>query len=155
MAVRKIDFYFETPGLMPEHQQLFKYLNRLTAMQQIFMKMMPPSLAQHCALGGFSEGNLTICADNGAIATKLRQTLPSLLLKFRAMGYEVTAIRIAVQANYRDIRREKLPRKNPKIGHAGIEKLTVLAGDLPESPLKIAIESLAKTAAGERIRKKK
>ena len=67
------------------------------------MKIAPPQLAQRCALGGFVEGNLTIYADNGAIAAKLRQMLPSLLLKFQAMGYEVTAIRIAVQANYNSI----------------------------------------------------
>src|SRR6186713_69554 len=103
MAARKINFYLGSLRLTPEHQRLFSYTDKLTAMQQVFMKIAPPQLAQRCALGAFVEGDLTIYAGSGAIAAKLRQMLPSLLLKFRARGYEVTAIRIAVQANYNSI----------------------------------------------------
>ena len=111
-------------------------------MQQAFSKIVPHQLVRHCTLGGFSEGNLTICAGNGAIAAKLRQTLPSLLLKFQAMGYEVTAIRLAVQADYRNIRKGDLPGKKMRIGRAGMERLCELAEGLPPSPLKTAVESL-------------
>jgi hypothetical protein len=144
MAARKINFYLETLRLTPEHQRLFRHMEKLTAMQRVFMKIAPPQLAQHCALGGFSEGNLTICADNGAIAAKLRQMLPSLLLKFQAMGYEVTAIRIAVQANYRNIRGDYLTSGKPRIGDEGVKSLNGLAAGLPDSPLKKAVESLLK-----------
>lgn len=144
MTARKINFYLETLRLTPEHQRLFRYMEKLTAMQRVFMKIAPPQLARHCALGGFSEGNLTICADNGAIAAKLRQMLPSLLLKFQAMGYEVTAIRIAVQANYRNIRGDDLTSGKPRIGEEGVKSLNGLAAGLPDSPLKKAVESLLK-----------
>ncbi|MEO7465083.1 MAG: DciA family protein [Nitrosospira sp.] len=123
-------------------------MDKLIEMQQIFMKMVRPQLAQHCTLGGFFEGNLTIYAHNGAIAAKLRQTLPSLLLKFQTRGYEVTAIRIAVQANYHAIGGNDLPgnlsRKSLKIGQAGRESLNGLAAELPPSPLRSAVESLLK-----------
>ena len=153
MTARKINFYLETLRLTPEHQRLFRYMEKLTAMQRIFMKIAPPQLAQHCALGDFSEGSLTICADNGAIAAKLRQMLPSLLLKFQAMGYEVTAIRIAVQANYRNIRGNDLPvgKGKPQIGRGGVESLNDLASGLPDSPLKTAIESLLKKQRKEKF----
>jgi len=144
MTARKINFYLETLRLTPEHQRLFRYMEKLTAVQRVFMKIAPPQLARHCALGGFSEGNLTICADNGAIAAKLRQMLPSLLLKFQAMGYEVTAIRIAVQANYRNIRGDDLTSGKPRIGEEGVKSLDGLAAGLPDSPLKKAVESLLK-----------
>ena len=154
MTVRKLDFYYKTAGMAPEHRQLFAYAETIGAMQRVLMKMLPPSLAQYCALSGFSGGNLTICADNGATATKLRQMLPSLLLEFQATGYEVTAIRIAVQANYRNTQGRKFFRKNRSIGSAGIENLNTLASGLPESPLKTAIQSLAKKTADASGRKK-
>jgi hypothetical protein len=142
MTVHKINFYLGTLRLTPKHQRLFSYMDELTAMQQAFSKIVPHQLVRHCTLGGFSEGNLTICAGNGAIAAKLRQTLPSLLLKFQAMGYEVTAIRLAVQADYRNIRKGDLPGKKMWIGRAGMERLSELAEGLPPSPLKTAVESL-------------
>jgi hypothetical protein len=145
MTVRKINFYLETLRLIPEHQRLFSYMETITEMQQAFMKIAPPQLARHCAIGGLSEGSLTICADNGAIAAKLRQMLPSLLLKFQAMGYEVTAIRIAVQANYRNIRADDAADRKPPIGEEGVKKLSSLAAKLrDDSPLKNAIASLLK-----------
>lgn len=142
MSVRKIDFYLGTLKLKPEHQRLFSYMDELTAMQHTFMKIAPPQLARHCALGGFFGGNLTICAGNGAIAAKLRQMLPSLLSKFQAMGYEVTAIRLTVQADYRNIRGNDLSGKRPRIGRAGMKSLDQLVAGLPQSPLKTAVESL-------------
>jgi hypothetical protein len=148
MAARKINFYLGALSTMPDYQRLFSYMDKLTAMQQVFMEIAPPQLAQCCTLGGFFDGNLTLYAHNGAIAAKLRQILPSLLLKFQARGYEVTAIRIAVQANYHAIGGNdffaNLSANRPRIGRAGIESLNGLAAELPPSPLKSAIESWLK-----------
>ena len=152
MAARKINFYLGALGAMPDHRRLFDYMDKLTAMQQAFMEIAPPQLAQRCTVGGFFEGNLTLCAYNGAIAAKLRQILPSLLLKFRARGYEITAIRVTVQANYRSITRHELSANGPagrrKIGQAGMKSLSGLAAGLPQSPLKTAVESLLKKQNG-------
>ena len=118
MTVHKINFYLGTLRLTPKHQRLFSYMDELTAMQQAFSKIVPHQLVRHCTL------------------------LPSLLLKFQAMGYEVTAIRLAVQADYRNIRKGDLPGKKMRIGRAGMERLCELAEGLPPSPLKSAVESL-------------
>jgi len=142
MTARKIDFYLGTLRLTPEHQRLFSHVEKLTEMQRVFTKIMPPDLGSHCALGGLSEGSLTICANNGAIAAKLRHMLPSLLLKLQAAGYEVTAIRIAAQANYRDIPGNDLSARKREIDKGGIKSLHVLAAGLENSPLKTAVESL-------------
>jgi hypothetical protein len=119
-------------------------MEMLTMMQQVFMDIAPPQLAPHCALGELSKGKLTIYARNGAIAAKLRQTMPSLLSKFQAKGYEVTAIRIAVQANFSDARSS--PTDRPRISQAAAESLGRLITELPGSPLKTAVESLLKKA---------
>jgi hypothetical protein len=147
MAARKINFYLGSLRLAPEHQRLFSHTEKLTAMQQVFMKIAPPQLAQHCALGALVEGDLTIYARSGAIAAKLRQMLPSLLLKFRARGYEVTAIRIAVQANYNSITDTQKVAKRLEIGQAGLESLSDLVSALPASPLRTAVAHLLKRQA--------
>ena len=147
MAARKINFYLGSLRLAPEHQRLFSHTEKLTAMQQVFMKIAPPQLAQHCALGALVEGDLTIYARSGAIAAKLRQMLPSLLLKFRARGYEVTAIRIAVQANYNSITDTEKVVKRLEIGQAGLESLSNLVSALPASPLRTAVAQLLKKQA--------
>ena len=147
MAARKINFYLGSLRQAPEHQRLFSYTEKLTAMQQVFMKIAPPQLAQHCALGALIEGDLTIYARSGAIAAKLRQMLPSLLLKFRARGYEVTAIRIAVQANYNSITDTEKVVKRLEIGQAGLGSLSDLVSALPASPLRTAVAHLLKRQA--------
>ena len=142
MTVHKINFYLGVLSQTADHQRLFSYMRVLTVMQQVFMEIAPPLLAHHCALGGFSQGKLTIYAPNGAIAAKLRQTMPSLLSKFQAKGYEVTAIRVTVQAN--SARVEGWPVVRPQIDQAGVESLSRLVTELPESPLRRAVESLLK-----------
>jgi hypothetical protein len=144
MAARKINYYLGSLRLTSEHQRLFSYTDKLTAMQQVFMKIAPPKLAQRCALGPFVDGDLTIYAQNGAIAAKLRQMLPSLLLKFWARGYEVTAIRVAVQANYHSLIETDAPVKTRQIGQAGVEKLSNLIAEMPASPLRTAVAKLLK-----------
>lgn len=150
MAIHKIKYYLGALSVTPDHRRLFGYMEELSLMQQIFMKITPPQLAQYCTLGGFFEGNLTIYAHNGAIAAKLRQILPSLSIKFQANGYEVTAIRIAVQANYHAVGvnglSANLAAKKLRIGRTGMDSLSGLAAGLPPSPLKSAVESLLKKA---------
>jgi len=142
MNVRKINFYLDALSLTPDHRKLFASVQKLLGLQQVFFEIAPRQLARFCTLGAFSEGNLTIYASNGAIGAKVRQIVPSLLRKFQARGYEVTAIRIAVQANYRDIRGNDLPDRKRQIDEGGIKSLNVLAAGLGDSPLKTAVESL-------------
>ena len=144
MSTRKINFYLGALTGASDHQGLLAQANKLTRMQQTFMEIAPPQLAKLCALGQLSEGNLTIFAGNGAIAAKLKQSLPSLLSKFHKRGYEVTAIRIAVQANFPIDNTGNLADKKLEIGQGGVESLNQLAAELPESPLKTAVESLLK-----------
>jgi hypothetical protein len=149
MTARKINFYLGSLRLTPEHQRLFSYMDKFTAMQQVFMKIAPPQLAQRSTLGALVDGDLTIYARNGAIAAKLRQMLPSLLLKFRARGYEVTSIRIAVQADYRSITEPDGSVKTPQIGRTGVESLGNLVVALPaSSSLRTAVEKLLKRQTG-------
>ena len=73
MPVHKINFFLDVLSQTADHQRLFGYVNTLAAMQHVFGKITSPRLASHCALGGLSNGTLTIFAKNGAIAARLRQ----------------------------------------------------------------------------------
>jgi len=145
MTIHKINFYLSALKEAPEHQELFTYIDRLTQMQQAFMELIPPQLAESCSLGRFSDGKLTVLVGNGAVAAKLKQFLPSLLLKFQKRGYgKVTAIQITVQANYYTYSVDDSSRERPEIGHVGAESLRKFATSLPVSPLQIAVESMLK-----------
>jgi hypothetical protein len=155
MNVRKINFYLDALSLAPDHRKLFASVQKLLGLQQVFFEISPCQLAQFCTLGAFSEGNLTIHASNGAIGAKVRQMVPSLLRKFQTRGYEVTAIRIAVQADCNSGIAPSRPAVKPGIGPAGMESLAQLAKKLPGSAsqslsaasLKSAIIALLETQA--------
>ncbi len=148
MTIHKINFYLNALKDAPQHQELFTYIDRLSEMQRAFMEIIPPQLAKPCSLDKFLDGKLTILVGNGAVAAKLKQILPSLLLKFKKMGYvEVTAIQITVQANYYTYSANDLSHKKPKISQAGIESLSKFATNLPTSPLKNAVKSMLKKRA--------
>ncbi len=150
MAIRKINFYLASLGATADQQGLLAQANQLTLMQQTFVEIAPPQLTGHCTLGWLSEGSLTLYASNGAIAAKLKQISPSLLLKFQKKGHEVTAIRVAVQAHHHTTGVDSGADKNRGMGSVGAESLSQLAAGLPESPLKTAVESLLKKHAGQR-----
>ncbi len=142
MTARKINFYLTTLGAAAEQQGLFAQANQLTLMQRAFVEIAPSQLAGYCTVGWFSEGSLTLYASSGAIAAKLKQISPSLLLKFNKKGYEVTAIRVAVQAHNHIMKMDNKVDKNLNIGPVGVKNLSQLAAGLPASPLKSAVESL-------------
>jgi hypothetical protein len=143
MTARKIDFYLTTLGTA-DQQGLFAQASQLTRMQRAFTEFVPPRLSIYCTVGWISKGNLTIYACNGAIAAKLKQISPSLLLKFKQKKFEITAIRVAVQAHNHFTVVDKKIDKDLIIGPLGLDNLSQLAARLPASPLKSAVESLLK-----------
>ena len=65
--------------------------------------------------------------------------MPSLLVKFQKRGYEVTAIRVAVQPpGY-----VAVPHKNIRLSRKASSYLRELAASLPVTPLRTALEKMA------------
>lgn len=88
-------------------------------------------------------------AENGAIASKLKQISPSLLLKLQELGWEVTAIQILVQANYatkntKHLIDQEYEKKKIKLSQTGKDCLSQLAATLPDSELKNTIQLFLK-----------
>ena len=67
---------------------------RLAAVQQLI----PPALRRGIRPGPIDGPSWCLLVDNSAAASKLRQLLPTLQNALRARGWDVTAIRIKIQA---------------------------------------------------------
>lgn len=144
MATRKVNTYFRILGKEPEHKDLFQKIDKISNIQRSMSKFIPPHLAKHCTIGLPTNGKLTIFAQNGAIATKLKQITPSVLKKIKNLGWEITSIQIATQANSQAKNGDNINPSKRHLGQTGVTSLTQLAETLSDSPLKSAIESLLK-----------
>lgn len=149
MAPHKVDAYFDLLGKTPEYTHLFKLAQKLREDQSTFFKLIPAQLAQHCSLSRIKDNKLTIMAGNGAVAAKLKQISPSLLLKLQKLGWEITAIQIMVQAdsiseNKKISTNHQYVRKKLKLSQTGKACLNQLAATLADSGLKDTIQSFLK-----------
>ncbi|HXZ97196.1 MAG TPA: DciA family protein [Burkholderiales bacterium] len=140
MPTRKVGSYFDST---PAIQSLIKQVQCLIDMQQVFTEIAPKPLAQSGRVGRFAHSSLLLFADNGAMAAKLKQLTPSLLINFQKRGYKVTAIRVEVQPPHP---RTPLPRKTGLSGKA-LNHVHELAARLPDSPLRTAVQNMLARAS--------
>jgi hypothetical protein len=138
MTARKLDSYLSEPT--SPLSRLTAAAQGLSTLARIWESVAPIGLARSCRVGHLDDGVLTLYADNGAIASKLNQQLPSLLEKLRKRGSKITGIRIDVQV--------KIPlpvspyTPKPVISTTGLASLEELELNLPESKLKEALTNL-------------
>ncbi len=149
MTSCKVNSYLNILGKTPEYKNLFFIAQQLHANQLTFSKLIPTHLTPHCNLGRISNGRLMIMAENGAIASKLKQISPSLLLKLQELGWEVTAIQILVQAHYyakntKPLVEKGYIKKKIKLSQTGKDCLSQLAATLPDSELRNTIQCFVK-----------
>jgi len=138
MTAQKASFFLGTTDRL---QSLTQEIGRLLEVQKVYLGLAAPkSLAEYSKVGALERGTLILLAENGAIAAKLRQQLPTLLSKFQQRGIQVNAIRVEVQAGIR--REEKRPLYDKRIDAAGLESLQKLQSRLEDGPLKGALAKL-------------
>lgn len=144
MTARKLDSFFITPA--SPLNRLALAAQRLNSISRIWETVAPIGLALFCRVGRLDDGVLTLFADNGAIASKIKQQLPSLLEKLQQRGSEITGIRIEVQV--------KIPLpvapplSKPTISPQSLGSLQRLDAELEASPLKEALTNLIKRHGG-------
>ena len=138
MAARKLDSFLSEAS--SPLSRLTAAAQRLNALSDLWESIAPIGLARFCRVGRLDSGVLTLYADNGSVASKLMQQLPSLLTKFQKRGGEITGIQIDVQVNLPLAK--PLPVKKNAISTQGLASLEKLKLDLPESILKEALTNL-------------
>lgn len=123
----------------PDFRPLRRQVEQLAILQTVITQVLPAGLAVRAVL--LKAGELTLYADNGAVATKLKHMAPRILAKVRQRGYDVTGIHLQVQAR---IRVNPLPPKQICVGTQGRMAIQELADNLPRGDLKVALARLAR-----------
>ena len=116
----------------------------LSDLQSQFISITPPDLAQSGQIQvlGLRLGMLSIAAANASVAAKLRQLAPEMAVLMRGMGHEVSGIRVKVQVSYDRHQAKPSPRLLSKTAQ---KTLVEFSRTLHESPLKLALEKMAKS----------
>ena len=124
-----------------ELRRVAQAARQLAALQRLYLQLAPPALARASRVEWMERQTLTLAADNQAVAAKLRQLAPWLNQEFRQKGVEVTGILVKVQVGQAPA---GPAAKHRTLGSAGRKEVAGLAASLPDSPLKHALQRLAK-----------
>ncbi len=135
MSAHKIDFYLNSSNGL---RQLADEARRIAELQQVFLKIAPPSLAQACWVKQLRAGILVLSAENAAIAAKIKQLFPRLLAFYQKLGWEATSIRVEVQVTAASPP-PRAGRTRARLSIETIDNLEHLAAGLEDSPLKQAL----------------
>jgi hypothetical protein len=123
---------------------LAKQASALTALQKVWHAIVPENLLPYTQAGNIRHKRLTVYADNGAVAGKIKLLLPSLLSKLQKQGVEVTSIRVQVQVQ--SIASKPI-RSLRTVSQNGADNLHALSRRLTGTPLG---EILARIASHKR-----
>ena len=124
-----------------ELRQLSHKVDELLTLQRHYAEIAPSSLVRASHVMQIDQQTLVIAADNGTVAAKLRQLAPGFTQLFQNRGYEITGIQIRVQVTLPVTTRSPRPTSLSSIGRQQLVDLTV---KLQDSPLKTALQRLAK-----------
>ena len=113
---------------------------RVNGLQKIWEEVVPEALRPHTRAGGVKHRRLTVFADNGAVAARLKLLSPNLLKNLQNKGLEVTSIRIEVQVQSK---RRTRPASARALSNQASNSLAQFAEQLPDSPLRDALRRLA------------
>jgi hypothetical protein len=104
----------------------------------IVRRLLPRPLAMRIHVVDSRSAQLELAADAGAVAAIARQRSADLLSTLQGKGWEFTSIRVRVQVRT-DARTDKKPLAIP-LDRSSLQPLSALARDLPQGPLKVALE---------------
>lgn len=140
MPAHRIGKLLAIPG---ELKALYGKAQHLLRLQQVFSESTPSSLAQASRVKNYREGTLFILADSAAVAAKLRQLAPRLLINIQKQEPQITGIQVAVQVSGAQNDFHSVS-KNNELSIDSIEKFKKLSEAIPDSPLKSALANLVR-----------
>lgn len=111
--------------------------------KKIWQTIAPAELLKFTHAGSIKNHELTVLADNNAVAAKLKLLLPSLLIQLKKQECEVTAIRVKVQV--KSAAKAK-PKPLRKLSASAAMQLNSLGEKLAGSPLGEALKKICKNA---------
>ena len=118
-------------------------VRRLRALQMLYFRSAPRELASSSRVKGYRAGTLFVGADNAAVAAKLKQLAPRVLVSLQQSEREITKIRIEVQVGGRSPERAYVSRKTPFTADAA-NALEALSKRVSDPGLKVALARFAR-----------
>ena len=138
MSEKRVGLLIDT---LPELQALNREIRQLLALQSVLAEVLPGNLATSVRVATVKAGELILFADNGAVAAKLKQIAPRILIVIRQRGYQITGIHLKVQVRVRD---NPLPQKHISLSSGARTAIDLLSERLNTSPLKSALRRLGR-----------
>jgi hypothetical protein len=129
----------EGAGSVLAHARLLMKLTHL------YEGIAPAHLGQASSVANYKSGIIIIHAVSGAVAAKLRQMAPRLADEFSKRGFECTEVQIKVQA--RETQSQSRTSTQKPLSRKTSRELADLAGSLPDSSLRSALETLLARSA--------
>ena len=126
-----------------ELKALSREARRLADLEPLLFDAAPRALAEATRVTGLRAGMLVLLADNSAVAAKLRQLVPRLLVCVRKREPEVSGIRVEVQPAGQQTRPARGAKKRT-LGAGTMADFQNLAEGLRDSPLKDAVTRLVR-----------
>jgi len=120
---------------------LLPKVQALSDLQSHFTAVAPPYLTQSVQILGLQLGTLSVAVGNATVAAKLRQLAPELVVLMQNRGCEVSGIRVKVQVSFDRLQPNPPPHKLSKTAQNALKELSL---SLNDSPLKLALEKLAR-----------
>lgn len=120
---------------------------QLVRLQRALAAGLPNELTRSIRVANLKRGVVYLEAPSNAAAARIRLMLPRLIADFRTTFEDINSIRVDVQM---PARRETRSAPTPNmLGDQPVKDLEQLASTLPDSPLRTAIESLARNGRRE------
>ena len=138
MTAHKIGEILAASG---ELKPLSRATRRRAELERLLFEAAPRTLSEATRVTGIRAGTLLVSADNAAVAAKLRQLVPRLLIHISERDPEVTGIRVDVQVKPSKIKAEDEVTKH-SLPPEAIKDFVTLGESLPPSPLKSALARL-------------
>lgn len=144
MSIINLSDHLATLSYTPDYGRLFTRAKYLIEVQKHLLNIIPSQLRKRCTIGQHTtEGLLVIYVDNGAVATRLRNSTSSIQQKMNEAGIKVDSIKFRVLP--RPYSRESVNTYEIRhsLSQTAIDHLSKLSDSLPaESPLQSSLKSL-------------
>jgi hypothetical protein len=128
---------------VPELRDINSQVLLLFSVQRALVEALPASLAEATSAASLTDGKLMLFANNGAVAAKLRQMTPRILVFLRTQKLQITGIQVQVQVK---TTHNPLPRKQISLSGSAAKSISELSARMKPSALKQALDRLSAKA---------
>ncbi len=136
MSIYDLRNYLTILGNLSDYEPIFNQAKQLIEVQKVLLSIVPPSVKNRCAVGRYADGVVLVYADNGVIASRLRQLTPTILRHLTKHNFTIHEIKIAVRPNPTQNHRFESPKRTHQLNPSATRHLRDLITTLPDkSPL--------------------